>query len=195
MKRIICIITVWMSASICLAQSAKEYVDSGIVKNKSKNFGDAINDFNKAIEADPQCEDAWFMRGTLKNILNDYSGALVDLNKALDIKSLSDKAGTGENGNRMKDESGSRKVNKVIQNYSCLYCHLGYAKAKLDDPVAAITNYDKAIDANPKRGESFYRRGLVKLLTGKREEGCQDLSKAKELGYKQAEEALKNYCP
>jgi tetratricopeptide (TPR) repeat protein len=195
MKKLFYLITLLLTVSGGYSQSAKEYLDRGIEKNKSKNFGDAIVEFTKSIESDPQCADAYFLRGTLKNILDDYSGAIIDLNNALNIKSGQGKQNSGDILNQMKEDSSLNKVKQVIRNNSCLNCHLGYAYAKLDDPIAALSYYSKAIEADPKRGESYYRRGLVKLLTGKREEGCLDLSKATELGYKAAVEASKNYCP
>jgi tetratricopeptide (TPR) repeat protein len=200
MKTLFCLITLGLTVSAGYGQSAKEYLDRGIEKNKLKNFGDAIAEFTKSIEAEPQYADAYFLRGTLKNILDDYPGAIADLNKALEIKSENDNIQKGKEGskdtqNQISEDLNSNKVKTVIRNNSCPYCHLGYANAKLDNPVAAVSYYSKAIEADPKRGESYYRRGLVKLLTGKREEGCLDLKQASELGYKAASEASKNYCP
>lgn len=177
MKTLFYLIVPWLTISTGFCQSGKEFLDSGREKIKLHNYGAAITDFSKAIEIDPQNADALFLRGTLKFIIDDSSGAIEDLDKALKIG------------------SGVNTVNKVITNNSCIYCHLGYIKAKLDDPLEAISWYNKAIEANPKRGETWYRRGIVELLIGKRENGCIDLGKAKELGFKQADEALKNYCP
>ncbi len=190
-----CLIVTGMTIFNGYCQSGKEFLDRGREKIKSNNFGDAITDFTRTIELDPQNADAWFLRGTLKNVLGDYSEALNDLNKSLDIKSSHNEPNLDKGENVNKKDSGLNEADQVMPNNSCLYCHLGYAKTKLDDPVAAIYFYDKAIEADPKRGETYYRKGLVHLLTDKKEEAHRSFEKAKELGYKQAEEALKNYWP
>lgn len=172
-----------LSISDVFCQSAKEFLDRGREKIRLYNYGDAITDFSKAVEIDPQDADALFLRGTLKIIIDDCAGGLTDLDKALEIRTSEDSRGVAV-----------KNMNKVITNNTCLYCHLGYAKAKLDDPVTAVFWYDKAIGVDPKRGETWYRKGITEIIIGKKENGCGDLNKAAELGYKQAEIALKNYC-
>jgi tetratricopeptide (TPR) repeat protein len=193
MKTFFYLIVAWLTISTGFCQSGKEFLDSGREKIKLHNYGEAITDFSKAIEIEPQNADALFLRGTLKFIIDDGPGAIADLDKALEI--VSGLNSVVDNQNRMGKETGVKTMNKVITNNSCIYCHMGYIKAKLDDPLEAISWYNKAIEANPKRGETWYRRGIVELLTGKKENACLDLNKAKELGFKQADEALKNYCP
>ncbi len=185
MKTLCSLIAVWLTISSGFSQSPKEFLDHGREKIKQKNYGDAIADFSKAIEMEPQNADALFLRGSLKIIIDDSSGAISDLDKALEIITTS-------NPNNLNKDNDK---NKIITNNSCIYCHLGYLKAKLDDPAAAIAWFDKAIQTDSKRGETWYRRGIAEILYGKKENGCFDLNKAKELGYKQASAALKSYCP
>jgi len=58
----------------------------------------------------------------------------------------------------------------------------------------AIEDYNKAIEINPKLAEAYYNRGLAKLFLSKKDSGCLDLSKAGELGYSEAYEAIKEFC-
>ena len=41
---------------------------------------------------------------------------------------------------------------------------------------------------------AYYNRGLAKIQLGQKDSGCLDLSKAGELGYVEAYEAIKQYC-
>lgn len=175
MKKAILILLLFLFGKPVFCQSADELLNLAIEKNKAKNYGDAIEYLTKAISLDDTNPDAWFLRGTLKMIIDDFQNAIPDLNKALEIK------------------AAGKKENKIIRNNSCIYCHLAYTNAKLDNPIMSISFYDKAIEANPARGESFYRRGLVKLTTGQKEDAANDFKKAERLNYKQASEALKNY--
>jgi tetratricopeptide (TPR) repeat protein len=187
MKAFFSMMMIWGTVSFCYGQSANEFLDLGREKIKLNNFGDAITDFSKVLEIDPLNSDALFLRGTLKLILDDYSGAYSDLSTSLDIKSKKE-------SNQKSNEEPMDKAKMVMRNNSCLFCHLGYSKAKLDEPAEAISWFDKAAEADPKRGETFYRRGLVKLLVGQRVEACLDFGKATELGYKAATAASNNYC-
>lgn len=200
MRTLYCIIGVLLTISVGFCQSGKEFLDRGREKIKLNNYGDAIADFTKAIEIDSQNVDAFFLRGSMKIIIDDCKGGIADLGKAMQIKSSADhqnkdmKSGA-DSQNRTEEKTNKNNMDKILPNNSCIYCHTGYANAKLDNPLVAISWYDKAIEADPKSGETFYKRGIAKLLIGKREDGCSDLGKATELGYKQAKEALKNYCP
>jgi len=70
----------------------------------------------------------------------------------------------------------------------------GLAKAKLGDYKGAISDYNKAIELNPKLADAYYDRGVVKLLLGQKDSGCLDLYKAGELGFDKAYEVIKEYC-
>jgi len=67
------------------AQSAEDYLDAGIEKGKSGELKEAIKDFNKAIEIDPQNADTYFFRALAKDGLKDYQGAIADFNKVIAI--------------------------------------------------------------------------------------------------------------
>jgi tetratricopeptide (TPR) repeat protein len=45
----------------------------------------AITDFNKAIELDPNDDDAYYNRGRSKHSLKDHSGAIEDYTKAIEL--------------------------------------------------------------------------------------------------------------
>jgi tetratricopeptide (TPR) repeat protein len=180
MKNLMIAMIVLLSNHAGEAQTVKEFLDSGMAKNKVKNYGESLNDFTKALEIDPRNTDAYFLRGTVKLILDDNAGALADLNQ---IKEL-----------LLKPATSLHQRNKIVMpNESCLYCHSAYAKSKLDDPHGAIADYDKSIRYNPQKGESYYRRALAKLMTGDRDSARLDFIRANEKGYSKASNALKNY--
>jgi len=70
----------------------------------------------------------------------------------------------------------------------------GYAKAELQDYRGAIQDHNKAIELNPNDADAYFGRGLAKILSGQKDDGCLDLSKAGELGYAEAYEAIKESC-
>jgi len=47
---------------------------------------------------------------------------------------------------------------------------------------------------NPDYALNYYKRGMVKLIMGNKQEGCSDLRKAYELGYEEALAQIQKNC-
>jgi len=108
----------------------------------------------------------YFNSGNDKYDLKDYVGAIQDYNKAIE---LNPKDALAYNGR-------------------------GLAKEGLQDYRWAIQDYNKAIELNPNIAGAYLNRGLAKIYFGQKDNGCLDLSKAGELDYAKAYEAIKEYC-
>ncbi len=50
-----------------------------------EDYHSAIENFNKAIEVDPESVEAYNMRGLVLGIMGDYSSALADFNRSIQI--------------------------------------------------------------------------------------------------------------
>lgn len=59
---------------------AKEYCARANTKSCNEDYAGAIEDYNKAIELDNECEQAYFDRALCKLELKDYKGAIEDYN-------------------------------------------------------------------------------------------------------------------
>jgi len=86
------------------------------------------------------------------------------------------------------------KAIELSPNYTDAYISRGNAKADFKDYRGAIQDYTKAIELNPNIANAYYHRGLAKILSGQKDDGCLDLSKAGELGHAEAYEAIKENC-
>ncbi|PZV87261.1 TPR repeat protein [Algoriphagus aquaeductus] len=105
-------------------------------------------------------------RGNTKSMSKDYTGAISEYNKAIEID----------------------------PNYSDAYHLRGTCKSDLGDHRGAIIDLTKAINLNPKEPMRYTNRGLSKLALGQKEEACLDFSKSGELGYSYAYTLIKIYC-
>ncbi len=75
-----------------------------------------------------------------------------------------------------------------------IYYNLGNLYCLASEHIASIENYTRAIDLYPYMGDAYYNRGLVLIYLRDKEKGCIDLSRAGELGVKDAYGVIKKYC-
>jgi tetratricopeptide (TPR) repeat protein len=68
------------------------------------------------------------------------------------------------------------------------------AKEQLEDYDGAIADYSQSITLYPNDANVFYKRGLIKIRTSKKIEGCLDLGTANEMKFEPAKEAIMKHC-
>jgi tetratricopeptide (TPR) repeat protein len=115
-------------------KDAKDIISDGNDKFLHNDYRGALQDFNKAIELQPNNTAVLHTRGLVKYMLKDYMGAIQDYNEALAFN-----------------------PNSVIE-----YCPRGNAKMRLGDYLGAYQDYNKSIDVIPIFSEAYFRRALVK---------------------------------
>jgi len=67
-------------------------------------------------------------------------------------------------------------------------------KLELKDFKGAIADFTKTIELNPELDEAYYNRGMAKIESGAKENGCIDLKRSSELGYAKAKEDVAKWC-
>ncbi len=70
----------------------------------------------------------------------------------------------------------------------------GELKLNLNDIKGCIKDFDNAIKLNPKLSNCFFLRGRANLKLQNKTKALEDLSKAGELGKKEAYEYISKYC-
>lgn len=68
------------------------------------------------------------------------------------------------------------------------------SKEMLEDYTGAIEDYSESIRLYPNDASVFYKRGLIKIYTSKKVEGCQDLATAHDMKYEPAKDAILKNC-
>ena len=66
-------------------KTADEYFNSGLLKQKLKDYDGAIADFSKAISLNPNDKEAYYNRGNSKLDLENYYEAIADYTKAIEL--------------------------------------------------------------------------------------------------------------
>ncbi len=143
----------------------KAYTNRAIAKAQSDDLTGALNDLNQAISLE-KSEDAYYNRGFLKIQLKDYRDAINDLTEAIKLN------------------SGSVKS----------YFSRGLANLNMRNFKEANADFTICINSTPGDGNAYYYRAISKINSGEARDCCEDLQKALQLGNKQSEVLLRQYC-
>jgi protein O-mannosyl-transferase len=143
----------------------------------------ALQDYNKAIEINPQLAQAFNNRGLLKFQLGDKPGAIQDYNKAIEIKpglALSvynrdlAKASLGYRQGTLLDYNKAIELNPEDEQ---ALLNRGHIKASLGDMQGAIQDFNRAIENNPQSAEAYNNRGNAKASLNDMKGAIEDYNK------------------
>ncbi len=137
---------------------------SGEIKHENQEYKEAIEDYTKAIEYDPEYLDAYEERGNAKESLGKYQEAILDYNRAIQIN-----------------------ANDNTYNYRAI------SRILLNEIKPALRDLNKALKINAKNVDSYVIRGYAKYLSNDLKGACKDWEKAAELGDQDAAELLKKH--
>ena len=112
-----------------------------------------LNDYNKAIELNPNFIEALFNRGNVKIVLNDNTGAIANFDRVI----------------------------ALAPNNGEAYNNRGAAKSMLGDKYGAMADYDKAIELHSNYLAAYMSRGNLKYGLGDINGALNDINKALEI--------------
>lgn len=141
-------------------------LNRGMAFQQLGNYELSMKDYNEVIIHESYNDHAFALRAELKSNLGDLYGALKDYDAAI----------------RLKPKDGEYFSNR------------GVVKGKLNNYNDAILDFNSAIKINSTDGQAYYNKGYALILSGKKMEGCNDLSKAGELGHFNAYDLIKEHC-
>jgi tetratricopeptide (TPR) repeat protein len=140
--------------------------DNGIITGKKE----AIQQFTKAIQLNPQYEYAYFVRAYAYIQIGDFSKALADYNQVITLNPNFTSAYVNR-GNlkyqELNDFQGAlADYNKAITlkpDFVEVYYNRGFLKQfKLNDPQGALADYNQVIALNPDSAKAYHSRGFLK---------------------------------
>lgn len=193
----------WASAE----PSAEDYFLRALYDYNGKQFNSSLNYYGKAVD------DASSL-GTIENLYSAFyhinRGALraemIDFISSIEsnvqVLSMDD---TGNTRARVKDQVSRqydysdairdmKAAAEIVPDIPYIYYNLGNLYCLSSEHINSIENYSKAIELYPFMGDAYFNRGLVLIYLKDKEKGCIDLSRAGELGIKDAYGVIKKYC-
>lgn len=152
--------------------SAQELDARGDNKYNNEDYQGAIEDYNLAIQMEPDYAEAYYDRAWAKKDLGDNQGAITDYNLAIQLqpdyansyrgRGVA-KANLGDNQGAITDYDQAIKLNP---DNPSVYKSRGDAKQNLEDYQGAITDYDQTIKLRPGDSSVYLSRGIAKKILG-----------------------------
>jgi len=132
---------------------AEVYNNRGILRKEMNDLDGALQDYNKAIELNPN-DAAYYNRGILKKDMNDLDGALQDYNKAIELN----------------------------PNYAMAYNNRGNLRSDMNDNEGALQDYNKAIELAPNDASKYNNRADLYLKMNDFDKALADVNHSIDLG-------------
>jgi protein O-mannosyl-transferase len=179
------------------ANSYKAWYNKGVLHLRKGELAQAAEALDKCI-AIHEYPKALFSRALLHQQAGHPLQALADVEKVLAAEPNNARAHfikancLVQNGNY---ETAIISYNKAIANGDgdpLFYLKRGEAHVQTRAFEAAIHDFSLVIEKKANNGEAWYWRGIAKQLAGQMP--CHDLNKARNLGCKDAEQALVKFC-
>ena len=151
---------------LAFGQTSQEHFQNGITKHKQQNYKGAIKDYDKSINEDKTNKDAYFNRGICELALKDFKSAMIDFSKTIELD-----------------------PNFVKAYYSRATVFISQEKY-----VDALPDLDKTIELDPTIPNALTLRGQIRAQTGNQKGACEDFNQAKQIGDKQADKFINQFC-
>jgi tetratricopeptide (TPR) repeat protein len=156
-------------------EQARELMRQGFENYRNRNFEEAIAQYDRALQLDPNLARAYAARGGAHFALENYEEAIADHTQAVAIE----------------------------PNLAASYGGRGLARLELGDEAGAIEDFTRAIEVDQEMADAYYSRARVYHQQGKNTKAAEDLLQAARLfrdqdnrqGYQRAMMTLRRLKP
>jgi tetratricopeptide (TPR) repeat protein len=180
-------------------ESSDNYLSRGIFKFLTKQYNDAMIDFDKSLRLDNKNLITYFSRANCRVKMVELMESVPDLSQDMTIAIGSGNFGDKDLKKEFLDDykdilNDYDRCSKFDPDFPFVYYNKAYVLCKLDRYEEAVSNLDKAIDLQHDFAEAYFNRGLIRIYLDDVDNGAKDLSKAGELGIEDAYNIIKRYC-
>ena len=182
-----------------LGKDAATLFTKALLEADNKQFNTALECYSQAIEIEPEETFYYLNRGALQSEMIDFISSIESNVQVLTLdNSGATRAKVRDSNTANYDYTTAIHDMKKAANLSpeipYIYYNLGNLYCLSGDLPEAIVQYNKALELYSNIAEAYYNRGLVQIYLQDNEKGCQDMSKAGELGIVEAYSVIKKYC-
>jgi tetratricopeptide (TPR) repeat protein len=144
---------------------AKDYIGLGHKYYRNKNFREALNEYKKAVKAEPENAEAHYWRGRTLLNTGQFDPADEDFKTAVKLK----------------------------PDYAEAYDNLGWLSARRGDFAEGIVYLTKSLELRPENAWAHYNRGHMFLKKGDVKNALKDFEGACKLGFQEGCRAYEAY--
>ena len=182
---------------------AYAYHLQGRFKYEAGHYQEAISDFDKAVQLNPETLYTYYKRGEAKTTLGEYEAAIADFDKAIQLNPefVAAEASYARKHavKALKEKETQKKarnprnlpdyITRAKQRFSLgkFQADRGNAEKAQELLAAAIEDWTHVIKSAPGDAEAYRGRGLAKLALGDAEGAITDFDKAIEINPESAE--------
>jgi tetratricopeptide (TPR) repeat protein len=150
------------------SQVGQEYFLKGNSYADEGYFKKALEQYNIAIDLNPDFFVAYLERGSTKTEILDYKGAIDDYSKALIIYEANKKEILNKKSSDYAFINSKSKYVKFGKNeiLEAVYLMRAVTFSTLDEDKSAIEDYNRLIELNPKSEFYYSERAIVKSYLG-----------------------------
>ena len=188
-----------VKAFLKVSESDKQF-EEGLAKFNSKKYDEAIFYFNASINKNPQNYVSYFYLGSCYQIQKNYDRALTYYNKSIEINNSFPKVSLYR-GNLYSITNRNDLALNDLNTYVMLkpedangYMNRGSIFFNLKKYENAFNDYSLVVRLAPYYAQGYYKAGLSQIKLNQKQNACSNFESAKKLGYKLAENAIKQYC-
>jgi tetratricopeptide (TPR) repeat protein len=179
------------SQALRLQANDDTYHNRGLAYASLGEYKNAILDYDRSLELNPELASAYLDRGVAYANLGNCARALDNYSEAIRLNpknpwsfnnraSCYDQFGQYQSAIRDSDEAIHLKP-----DFAEAFVNRGVAHSGLRQYDLAIRNYGEAIRISPNYGLAFNNRGKAKSASGDEDGAKADFARAQELGYKE----------
>ena len=178
-----------------------------LYENHEKHYNSALANYTSAITKSEEASGVgalypafyYLNRGVLRAEMIEF---LASIESNVQVLSMDD---TGNTRARVKDQvvrqydytdaiDDFKAAAAIVPDLPYVYFNLGNMYCLSREHLQSIENYTRALELYPYMGDAYFNRGLVLIYLKDKEKGCIDLSRAGELGVRDAYSVIKKYC-
>ncbi|MEZ5307280.1 MAG: tetratricopeptide repeat protein [Pyrinomonadaceae bacterium] len=156
----------------------------GDVAAGNRKFKDAVKEYDKAVEIDPENPDVYKKRAEANLGRGDEKSALEDYNKVISLEPQNAKAYV-ERGNvhrTMKHTEEAlddyRRASMIDPKSPDGFLASGFLKVEKEDYIGAVNDLNSAIRLDPNNTEAYLKRAYAEAQLGDKQAALRDLNQA-----------------
>jgi tetratricopeptide (TPR) repeat protein len=184
-------------------KSIATLLQEGEAKYQKGDILGAIKSYNEVIDKQAYSAVAYQKRARCKRRMRNYPGAIKDYEKAIELKSNMTNAYIGKaqtyvamqnHQKAIKDYARALDLQPDKKYLPLIHYNKGLAHLEVKHYKEAMTDFNKAIELNPKMAKAYLNRGNIYYHFNKSKKACADWIQAKELGNEKAVINIDKIC-